>query len=109
MPTITIDLSGSLKRPRGVGMKIVQGRIALAPDTEALSAGDVGLKSFWDVYPRQNKGTLIFTHVTSLGGSYDNLASFISYKASIQSGVKGSITLTLHSATVTIPFIAIGE
>lgn len=114
MASFTIELSGKCKPPYGRGTKVIQGKASLSPDTEAIRAEDLGLGSIYELIPRQTSrtrmGTILFTQlggIGSLGGA--NYASFVALRASYQSGVKGSVTLTDISSTISVSFIAIGE
>ncbi|MBW2560556.1 MAG: hypothetical protein JRE40_06830 [Deltaproteobacteria bacterium] len=103
MATYTIDLKGKTVPPHGVGARVVQGRMTIAPASEAVHSSDVELRTIQALMVQSPAiGTAVFVSV-SAPGSYDNYASLTAYNlatAGAPVAAAGSHTLT---------FVAVGE
>jgi len=103
MATYTIELRGKTELPHGVGPRVIQGRMTIAPASEAVHSGDVELRTIQAlVVQSPSIGTAVFATV-SAPGSYDNYASLTAYNLA----TTGAPVVRTGSATLT--FVAVGE
>jgi hypothetical protein len=112
MVTVTKFGSGALRGPNaGVGMKVFCGRVLFGPNSEAISAADMEMRTLFHIeVPGVSisaltdvKGTSIIGSVVA-PGSPDNYASF-----RVANYATGAIGTGIPAGTVNVKVVAYGE
>lgn len=109
MVTSTLELSGKLEAPHGVGPRVIAGQLVIGPISEPVRPKDLGLRTIHELHLINMAGTLSYVSVVA-PGSYGNYASVTFVRLAYTSGKVGSVTLTnITSGSKTFRFSAVGE